>query len=589
MDIAIVLSLLVVAGVLFSFERIPVDLVSLGVVVALIATRILTPEEALKGFGSDAVLVIGGLFVLTAGLRSSGALDVLSTEVQRLAGGSPSKAVLLLLLLVAAVSAFMNNTTCTAVFLPVAIALTRGSRVPPSRVLMPLAFASILGGTMTLIGTSTNVVVSGMLPEFGQAKLGMFELTPVGLPLAVIGVAYLFFFKDRLLPAHHEVQLEEQYHLGEYLTEVVVQPRSALVGKTVAEAELGKRWDLTLLAIERAGRQFSPETGDRFEEGDLLLVEGKLDSLLSLGAPAGLTIRRGPGEAIEEAGTRKMKFVEALVLPRSELVGRTLKELGFRQRFGASVVALNRHGESLVDKLGRIILRVGDVLLIHGEESLVARLPVESGLLVLSDRSGQERRPWLAGIAAAIFGLVVVLNTFDLIPLAGSVMLGCLLLFVTRCLTPQEAYDSIDWRILVLVAGMMGFAAALSKTGAAALLASVVVSALGGWGPLALIGAFYLLTVAFTQPMSNQAAALVVLPIAMQVAVEAGINPRAVAVSVTLAASSSFLTPLEPSCLLVYGPGRYRFLDFPRFGAGLTVIALLLTLLLVPYFWPLTP
>ncbi len=591
MEVTIVLVLLAVVGFLFCFERVPVDVVALGVVVVLLATRILSPLEALAGFSNEAVVVIGGLFVLTAGLKNGGFLELLADRVRLLGGGRPRLAVALLLVPVASVSAFTNNTTCTAVFLPVAIALARAEKLPPSQLLMPVAFASILGGTVTLIGTSTNVIVSGLLPSYGLAPLGMFELAPVGLPVAAAGLLFLIFLAHRILPAHHEVALEQQYHIRDYLTEVVVQPRSPLVGKSVAEAGFGKRWDLNLLGIMRDRRELSFESGGVLAAGDVLLVEGKLDTLLSLGNSAGLLIRRGPDEASgPDLAVGTGKLIEALVLPTSDLVGRTLKEVGFRQRYGASVVALNRHSDPQLEKLGHITLAVGDVLLVYGEEGVLSRLLGQGDLLILSDRPRLATpRGAAALLPAAALVLFVVLSATGAVSLAGAVLLACLLLFLSRALTPQEAYDAVDWRLLVLVAGMMALGTALSKTGAAAWLAESLMEPLGGMGPLAVLAGFYALTTALTQPMSNQAAALVVLPLAMGVAKSAGIDPRAMAVTVTLAASSSFLTPLEPSCLLVYGPGRYRFLDFPKLGLGITLIALILTLALVPRFWPLTP
>lgn len=591
MEATIVLVLLAVVGMLFCFERVPVDVVALGVVVVLLATRILTPAEALAGFGNEAVVVIGGLFVLTAGLKTSGFLQGLAARVQFLGGGSPRLSVALLLVLVALASGFMNNTTCTAVFLPVAMALARAENLPPSQLLMPVAFASILGGTITLIGTSTNVIVSGLLPTYGLEPLGMFELTPVGLPLAVSGLLFLIFLAHRILPTHLEVALEQQYHIRDYLTEVVVQPRSPLAGKSVAEAGFGRRWDLNLLGVHRHGRALPFEGGAELAAGDVLMVEGKLDTLLSLGNSAGLLIRRGPEEASgPELAAGKGKLIEALVMPTSDLVGRTLKEVGFRQRYGASVVALNRHSDTRLEKLGRVTLAVGDVLLIFGEQSVLSRLVGQSDLMILSDRhSVPTSRGKAALIAPLALLMFVVISSLGLVSLSGAVLLSCLLLFVSRCLTPQEAYDAVDWRLLVLVAGMMAMGTALSKTGAAALVAEHWMASIGSLGPLSVLAGFYLLTVALTQPMSNQAAALVVLPLAIGVAKSTGIDPRAMAITVTLAASSSFLTPLEPSCLLVYGPGRYRFVDFPKLGLGITLLALLLTLLLVPVFWPLAP
>jgi len=582
-----VLCVLAVAAVLFCLERIPVDAVALGVLVALLTSGILTPSEALSGFASEAVIVIAGLFVLTAGLKNSGFLEWLGQRVQGIGSRRPRLAAALLLALVVACSAFMNNTATTAVFLPLALSLSRSMGTAPSRLLMPLAFASILGGSITLIGTSTNVITSGLLPGYGLAPLSFFELAPVALPLALLGLLYLLIAPHWLLAAHPVEDLAEEYGLRDYLTELIIGPRSPLIGQTLTGARLARRWGINVLGrVGEGGEIAVPALDEPLAAGDLLLAEGRLDTLETLIAEADVGIHRGPGE-VGGAGRRPSlaaHLLEVLVLPRSDLVGRSLEEVGFRQRFRANAVALNRHGESLIDKVGRIPLAVGDVLLLYGEEA-AERLLAQQGLLLLS-----RRRPRRAGraivLTPAIFALVIALNVSGVTSLAGSVLLGCLLLLITRCLTPQEAYVAIEWRLLVLVAGMMAAGTAMIKTGAVTALATALVGSAGGLSHLALLAIFYGLTVALTQPMSNQAAALVVLPVALGVAGDAGLSLRAMAVTVTLAASSSFLTPLEPSCLLVYGPGRYRFLDYPKLGLALTLLALLLTLLLVPRFWP---
>ncbi len=589
MDVVLVFALLAVAAILFCLERVPVDAVALGVLVVLLTSGVLTPAEALAGFASEVVIVLAGIFVLTAGLKASGALETLGWWAQRLASASSRRSAAVLLPAVAVLSTVMNNTTTTAAFLPVAVGQARAVGLPPGSLLMPVAFASILGGSITLIGTSTNLIVSGLLPQFGEAPLGMFELAPVALPIAVAGIAYLILLGDRLLPAREEnVGLAQSYHIRDYLSELVVERGSPLIGRTVGEAGFGKVWDLNLLAIARPEGLTLPGPDDRLRADDRLIVEGPLEILIGLEASRGLAIREPkPGSYSRVLHGQARRLVEAVVLPGSDLVGRTLKEFRFRQRFGAGVVALKRHGEPSLERLGRIRIRVGDVLLVLGEEPAIDQMLTLGGLLVVSQRSTPIRRRRAQRIAPITFGLAMLLATLGVMSLPAAVLGACLVLLATRCLTPQEAYAAIDWRVLVLIAGMLGYATAMAKTGAAALLADAVSGATGGLGPLALLAAFYLLTVVLTQPMSNQSAALVVLPIALGVAVEAGIDPRAMAVTVALAASNSFLTPLEPSCLLVYGPGRYRFLDFPRLGIGLTLLGLLLTLLLVPRFWPL--
>jgi di/tricarboxylate transporter len=355
------------------------------------------------------------------------------------------------------------------------------------------------------------------------------------------------------------------------------------VGQTIAAADLAGRLDLNLVALVRGGAPVLPAPAERLAAGDVLLVNGSLDNLLKIRDTSGIEIH--PEAKAAPALQDSTSMVEAMVMPRTELVGRTLQELRFRQRYGVNVIALNRHAEALRQKVGKTRIRVGDVLLIQGQKEAIERLLSRRELMLLSSLPPASLLPNRPLLATGIFALVIALATAGLVTMAGAVLLGALLLFLTKCLTPQEAYEAIDWRMLVLIAGMIGYGQALEKTGTAAFLAEHLVGLMGGFGPLALLGGFYALTVLLTQPMSNQAAALVVLPVAMQAALAAGLNPRAMAMTVALAASSSFLTPLEPSCLLVYGPGRYRFMDFVRLGSGLTLIAFILTLLLVPLIW----
>jgi di/tricarboxylate transporter len=336
----------------------------------------------------------------------------------------------------------------------------------------------------------------------------------------------------------------------------------------------------------RHGEPVMPAPAQQFSAGDVLLVDGPLENLVKIRDTRGIEIH-AEAKAASAMLDQPTSMVEAMVMPRSELVGRSLKEARFRQRYGVNVIALNRHAEPLREKLGRTRIRVGDVLLIQGRQEALDPLLARRELMVLGSTEFASLLPKRALLASGIFALVIVLATSGIVAMPGAVLMGALLLFLTKCLTPEEAYGSIDWRMLVLIAGMIGYGQAMEKTGCAAFLAQHVLALMGGFGPTALIASFYLLTVALTQPMSNQAAALVVLPVAMRAALEAGINPRAMAMTVALAASSSFLTPLEPSCLLVYGPGRYRFFDFVRFGSGLTLIVFLLTVLLVPWIWPL--
>jgi di/tricarboxylate transporter len=404
------------------------------------------------------------------------------------------------------------------------------------------------------------------------------------LPIAVIGICYLVLVAPLLLPDRVQPDGGENVALQEYLTEVEVRAGSPLAGTTVAGSRFGHDFDLTLLRVVRGGELARPGPEDVLREGDRLLVEGRLETLVSLEASQGLAIvRKGAEGALAAPGE---KLIEVVVLPRSNLIGRTLREVDFRSRYDTSVLAISRHSERLVAQLGELPIGVGDVLLIQGDPPALARFLALPGLLVLSDRQAPSLARGSSWLAPTVFAVAVALAATGALAVSTAMLLGCLVIVGTGELKPREAYEAVDWSLIVLIASMIGYGRAMETSGAAAYLAEHVASLCAGFGPVALLGAFYVLTVVLTQPMSNQAAALVVLPIALEVAVEAGVGTRAMAITVALAASSSFLTPLEPSCLLVYAPGRYRFLDFTRVGAGLTLIAMVVTLLLVPRLWP---
>ncbi|HVS66671.1 MAG TPA: SLC13 family permease [Thermoanaerobaculia bacterium] len=588
-EIAFVLALMLVAVVLFSLERMPVDVVALGLLISLMVAGVIDAQTALQGFGNQAVVAIAALLVIGAALRASGVIDRLGAWTERHASRRPldargSGAMGVMVSLVASVSAFLSNTMATATFLPLGIGLARSRGISPSRVLMPLAFASILGGSITLVGTSTNLIVSGILPEHGEPPFRFFELAPVGVPIAVAGIAYLVLIAPRLLPDRAEPGTGEIAVSPEYLTEVEVIAGSPLAGSTVADSRFGRDFDLTLLRVVRGAELVRPGPQDVLREGDRLLVEGRLETLVALETSRRVAIvRKGAQGALAAPGE---KLIEVVVLPRSNLIGRTLREIDFRNRYDASVLAINRHSERLVAQLGDLPIGIGDVLVVQGDAPALARFLALPGLLVLSDREARSLERGSSWVAPGVFVGAVLLAATGVLAVSTAMLLGCLVIVATGQLRAREAYEAIDWSLIVLIASMIGYGRAMETSGAASYLAELVAGWSSGLGPVGLLGAFYLLTVALTQPMSNQAAALVVLPIALQVAVEAGIGTRAMAVTVALAASSSFLTPLEPSCLLVYAPGRYRFLDFTRVGAGLTLIALLLTLLLVPKIWP---
>jgi di/tricarboxylate transporter len=585
-EIALVLGLLVVAVALFSLEKVPVDLVTLGLLGVLVLSGVLTVPQAFAGFGNEIVVILVSIFVLSGAMMRTGVMDAVGAGIHRVAGGSRFKVLLLIMAVTAAFSAFANNTTVTAVMLPAAIGLCRRSRLPPSQVLMPLAFASILGGTVTLIGTSTNVAASAFLTKLGLEPFGMFEFAPVGLTAVVLGIALVAAGGHLLLPKTIDASVTDRYEIRQYLSEVVIPPGSKLVGEALRFTPLASM-DLTVLEILRGARSYYAGPNGRLAEGDVLIVKASRESLLKIKESAGVEIRSDLELGDHDLITDTVKIVEAIVMPRSSLQGKTLKEATFRNRFGVTVLAIYRKGQTLQAKLGEVELEPGDVLLLQGPSRQFQAIANNPDLWILEEVQHVPFQKLRAGIALGAFGLALGLGTLEVIPIAIAFLLGALAVVAARCLTPDEAYQTIEWPLIVLIAGMTAFGVAMTQTGTGAFLADLVVHWLEPFGPLVILAGFGLLTILLTQPMSNAAAALVVLPVALATAERLGVEGRTFAAMVTLSASLSFITPFEPSCILVYGPGKYRFRDFLIAGLPLTLVCFVMLLVLVPRLWPL--
>ena len=575
--------------VLFAVEIISADVVALGLLLSLTLTGLLPPERAFAGFGSDTVIVILGLLILTAALMRTGVMDLTGRAILRHTGDSPGRLLVVIVVASATLGAFMSNTASTAFFLPVVIGLARRARMSPGKLLLPMAFASIVSSSVTLISTSTNIVVSGILKDYKLAPMGMFEMAPVGIPIAVVGVLYLLTVGRRLVPDRFASDAAQDGTLGfrPYLSEIIILPDSPLAGKTVEVAGIGRDLDIRILRILR-GKDESlwPDAHVVLKAGDVLVVEGGSEEILKIKDITGIEIKADvklsdPGLSPEDLG-----LVEALILPRSELIGRTLKGYGFRERYGIQVLGISRHGETMQRKISTVKLRIGDILLLQGHRDRLQAMEKSDAVRVVG--TPEEGRPklWLAPVAISIFASVIVLPAFNLVSLPVAVMLGVFAVFATRCISSSEAYREVEWKAVILIASMLSLGAAMEHTGTASYLAGKIAEWTNGCGPSVVLSAFFFLTVLLTQPMSNQAAAIVVLPVAIATAYRLGLNPRTFAMMIAVAASCSYLTPLEPSCLMVYGPGRYRFRDFARVGAPLTLLIYFITIAIVPRFWP---
>ena len=588
LEIGYLLLLLVAALALFASDRLRIDVVALMLLLAVTIPGVVTPAQALAGFGSETILVLIALFVLTEGIIKTGVVERLGLRLASLGSSRPVLFSRFLIVAVTVVSSFVSNTVTTAVFVPIVVGAAARAQIPASKLLMPVAFGSILSSGVTLIGTSTNLVVSGQLPRLGLEPLGFFEMAPVGVVCSILGLAYLVSWAPRLIPDRSADEPSQEAVARTYYSEVVVAEGSPLVGKELVDRRFSDVVDLRVVGVRRGTRMLVHEEAGELQPGDELVIVGSAQDILSVKDVQGIDIKPDVELATGEV-KEPPRMVEALVLPRSRLVGRTLRAVRFRERTGLSVLALHTGGvRRRVRNLSRLRLRPNDLLLLQGTPDALAAIPHDE-LLVLDDLSAHHPRSPKGFWAAAIFATALLLGGSGLLALPIAFLTGVLAMVLSGCLTAEEAYASVDWRLLVLIGSMMAFGTALETSGASSWIAGGVVTHLEHFGPWMVMGAFYALTVLLSQAMSNQAAALIVLPVAVQTAHSLGVDPRTFVITVTLAASCSFMTPLEPSCVLVYGPGGYRFSDFLRVGAPLTLIVFVVTMALVPLLWPFAP
>ncbi|MDP9121443.1 MAG: SLC13 family permease [Acidobacteriota bacterium] len=586
LPIFLVLALLVTVVVCFAVEAVPVDVTTLLLLSSLVLLRLLPIREAFAGFSSEIVIVLASIFVLSGALIKTGVMDSFGGVIHRIAGGNQTRVLLVLMPATAFVAAFMHNTTTTAVFLPAVLGLCRKSRLPPSQILIPFAFASMMGGTCTLLASSTTIAASGYMKSAGLAPIGLFEFLPVGLAIVATGILYMTLLGVRFLPRRPDSSLTESYNIREYLSEIVITPDSPLAGSTLRDLGLAAM-GLTVLAIHRGEQTLYPGPGIDLREGDQLIVKASREALLEVKLAKGIEIVPDLLLGDQDLIGGTVKIAEAIIMPQSLLIGRTLRDLDFRRRYGLTVIAIHRGGHPLPTRIGRLALRIGDVLLLQGDAESFAVLSESIDVWVLEETAHHpagRRQRWLA---LGLFALAVTVAATGLLPLPIAFLLAALATVLTRLITAEEAYKYIHWRLVIMIAGMTSFGTAMKSSGAAAYLADLIVHWATPLGVPAILLGFAILTMLLSQPMSNAAAALVVLPVALTAASQLHVEPRTFGIVVTLAASISYITPFEPSCLLVYGPGKYRFRDFLVAGAPLSLLLLVVLMLLVPLLWPL--
>lgn len=590
-EIALTLGIIAAAVVLFATEALRVDVIALLVLLTVALTGLVSVTEAFSGFASPATVTVWAVYIVSGGLLRTGVADMLGQRIARAAGQSEPRLIAVIMLASGALSSFMNNIGAVAVLLPAVVGIHRSTKIPLSKLLIPLSFASLMGGNMTLIGTPPNILASGMLAERGFTSFRFFDFTPMGAIVFASGILYMVLVGRHLLPARQTAEERQTQHLRQYMSEVRVLPQSALAGKTLAESQLGSRYGLTALAILRGGELLGNLTRDtRVETGDLLFVEGKMETLLKAKRDLGLAIEAEPDLTLEQLEGSEFHLVEAVLAPRSRIAGKTLREIRFRDQYGFTALAIWRQGEVLTERLIDIRLRFGDTLLLKGPRDRLSLLQESNDFLVLEPVAVEMRRRHKAWIAAGILVGVLLLATLARLPISLAMVMGAVAMVLTGCLTMDEAYQSIEWRSIFLIAGMLPLGLAMDNTGTARFLADQIIAAVGGLGPLAVLAGIYLLAGLITEPMSNAAATVLIVPIAIDVALELGADPHPFVLATVIGASTSFLTPVgHQANVLVFGPGGYRFLDYTRVGWLLNLVIMAATLVFLPRLWPLFP
>ena len=594
-DNLLVLGILAIAILLFVSEKLRVDVVAMMVLVALVVTGLVTVEGAFSGFASPAVIVVWAVFIISGGLTRSGVADLIARQVVRLAGRSQLRLMLLIMVAVGIMSAFMSNVGAAAIMLPAVMSVARETDIPPSKLLIPLAWASLLGGNVTMIGTPPNILASSILEIYGNIEpFGFFDFVPMGTVVLIAGILYLVLVGRRLLPERTPGGgLVDSYPVQEYLTEVRVADDSPLVGKTVQEADLERRYGLNVIHVHlccQEGETVPAMTEHRLQPGDELHLEATASAILEAGQTLGLIpVPDRPIQPWEPEPERPaFELAEVVLAPSSSLRCSTLQEMDFRSRFGLAVLAIRHQGHTLFERLGDVSIDFGDSLLLQGPVEKINLLRHERDFLLLDMPPLQTRRTQKAPVAVAILLGVLAVVAVGWLHVSVAMFIGALLMVLSGTLTMDEAYQSIDWKSIFLIAGMLPLGLAMQSTGTAQWLASHIVSLVGDWGPLAVMMGIYLVTGLLTQVISNAAAAVLAVPIAIDAALSLGASPYAFVMATVIAASTSFLMPIGHQVdVLVFGPGGYRFADYAKVGLWLNLLLFILTALVLPLIWPL--
>ena len=592
-EILIVLSLIVLAFSLFVTEKFPLDVTALLILSILLLGQFLTPEEAISGFANPAVITIGLLFILSYALQKTRILEYLIIRINKLVSRSKNLGLGVYLLTIAIASALMNNTAIVAIFMPVTIRLAHQYKISPSKLLIPLSYAAIMGGTLTLVGTSTNLLVNAIYVDNGGTSLGMFEFAQYGWIPLIIGLVYVIWIAPLILPSRTITSsLTKSYHMAGYLTEMKISNDSPLVGKTCRERNINQNYDVMVLDIQRDGYLISTKVGEELiKAGDILFVKGTVESFLRMKEVEKISLLTDEKLTQKELEQEDNVLMECMLTDKSNIVGKTLMQSNFRKRFRTFILAIRRDGSIIRKKVAHVILHTYDTLLIYGRRKQIDKLASRGDFILLGEVQADlvKSRYWWVSILAII--TTIVLAAFGILPILKGAILSAVILLVFRIISPNEAYQSIHWQVIVLIAALIPLGIVIESTGTAAFIGELISETVANFSPnkqpYILLGLIYLITMILTEVSSNTATAIIMAPIVMAVTNQMGIDARPFIFAVCFAASASFVTPVGyQTNLMVYGPGGYKFSDFIKVGLPLSIIFWLLAILFIPIIWP---
>ena len=594
-DIVLVMVLLLFGFIMFVTEMFSIDVTAMILLTILFMLGFLTPSEALSGFSNPAVITIAFLFIISRALQKTRILEYLIVRVRRLADKSILIGRAVYLFTIGVASAVVNNTAIVAIFMPVSIRLAQKYKMSPSKMLIPLSYSAILGGTLTLVGTSTNLLVNSIYVKVpGVEPMGMFEFFKYGAILMVVGLLYILFIAPMILPSRTSTSsLTKSYRLGGYLTEMRFTAKSPLNGRTCLERGINKNYDVMVLDILRDNKMITNMIRlTKLKEGDVLFVRGTLENFLRMKEVEKVALLTDEKLTQEELEQEDNVVLECLITDKSDLVGKSLMTSNFRRRFGSFILAIRREGTIVREKIAHVILSAYDTLLVYGPKNKVNELSKTNEFVVLGEVDAELRKQRFWWMTIVVIIGTIALAALGFMPIVKSAMLGVVILLALKILTPQESYQSINWQVIILISALIPVGIVIQKTGTAGWIAGLISSATESvpskWQPRVLLALIYFITIFLTEISSNAATAIIMTPISIAVAQQMGFDPRAFVFAVAFAASASFITPVGyQTNLMVYGPGGYKFSDYIRVGFPLAFIFWIMAVFILPILWPI--